>query len=84
MTLHVQGLVCTLCARRVAASLNQLDGVEAASCDLDSGSAAVRLSSDLDAATLRAAVVRAAVAMPLRRMVARLAGGAGITDRAGG
>ncbi len=72
-TLVVQGLVCTFCARRVTASLNRLDGVESVSCNLDSGTATLQIRGDLGEETLRAAVIRAAVAMPLRRVITRLA-----------
>ena len=71
-TVEIDGLVCSLCASRVAAALGKVDGVEAARCDLETGSAEVQLSRPVDSSALAAAVVRAAIAMPIRHAIERI------------
>lgn len=66
-TLQIEGLFCGVCANRVSASLNNIDSVESASCDLESATATVSLNGPVDEAALRQAVLDAAYAKPLRR-----------------
>lgn len=68
--LHIEGLVCTLCAKRTATALRQVEGVGDAVCDLEAGTAAVTLDRPVDPATLEQAVRDAAIALPLRRLLA--------------
>ncbi|HEY8489688.1 MAG TPA: heavy metal-associated domain-containing protein [Dehalococcoidia bacterium] len=77
---RVEGLVCSACAARVERSLRRVPGVEAARVDLRTGVAAVRRRPDVPDAALEAAVRRAALLMPLRRLLAAL-GGAGPVRR---
>lgn len=77
-TLQIEGLFCGVCASRVTASLNRLDGVESASCDLDSAAATVKLTKPVEETALRQAVVDAAYAMPLRRAAERAARSVGL------
>ncbi|MCY3920818.1 MAG: heavy-metal-associated domain-containing protein [Chloroflexi bacterium] len=77
-TLQIEGLFCGVCANRVTNSLNQLDAVEAASCDLESATATVRLSRPIDEDELRQAVFDAAWAKPLRRTAERAARAVGL------
>ena len=77
-TLAIAGLFCGICANRVSASLNGLDAVESASCDLDGGTAVVRLRDQVDEDALHEAVLRAAIAMPLRRATERVARAIGL------
>ncbi len=72
-TLQVDGLFCGLCARRVSSSLSKLDSVTSATCDLDTATATVQLGGRVDEAELKQAVLDAAIAMPLRRLVERVA-----------
>ena len=73
-TLEIDGLVCSICANRVRASLRDLDGVADAECSLDSGIATVTLTqSELDSATLTGAVESVAILTPVRRMLAAVA-----------
>ena len=72
-TLEIKGLFCGICANRVAASLTNLDGVESASCNLETARAEVQLSSPVDEAALRQAVLDAVIAQPLRLAVERAA-----------
>lgn len=77
-TLQIEGLFCGVCANRVTNSLNQLDAVEAASCDLETATATVRLSGPVDEDELRQAVFDAAYANPLRRAAERAARSVGL------
>ncbi len=77
-TLQIDGLFCGVCANRVSNSLSRLDGVESASCDLESAIATVRLSGTVDEAELRQAVLDAAYAKPLRRAAERAARAVGL------
>ena len=77
-TLKVDGLFCGVCANRVTASLNRLDAVESASCDLDSATATVKLRGPVDQQDLRQAVFDAAYAKPLRRAAERAARAVGL------
>ena len=77
-TLQIEGLFCGVCANRVTNSLNQLDAVESASCDLESAQATVRLASPVDEHELRQAVLDAAYAKPLRRAAERAARAVGL------
>lgn len=77
-TLQIEGLFCGVCASRVSNSLNKLDGVESASCDLESATASVRLSRPVEEQVLRQAVFDAAVAMPVRRAAERAATAVGL------
>ncbi len=70
-TLEIQGLFCGICANRVSDSLANLKGVESASCNLETAQAEVQLSSSVDEAALRQAVLDAAIAQPLRLAVER-------------
>lgn len=77
-TLEIEGLFCGVCANRVTASLNRLDGVESASCDLENATATIKLNSNVEPEELRAAVIRAAYAMPARRAAERAARAVGL------
>ena len=77
-TLQIDGLFCGVCANRVSNSLSRLDGVESASCDLETAIATVRLSGAVDEAELRQAVLDAAYAKPLRRAAERAARAVGL------
>ncbi len=73
-TLAVDGLVCSICARRVRDSLRLLDGVAEAECSLDSGMATVRLTDpELAPERLTGAVESAAILTPVRRLLAAAA-----------
>ncbi len=77
-TLQIEGLFCGVCANRVTNSLTQLDGVESASCDLESAQATVQLTGPVDEHELRQAVLDAAYAKPLRRAAERAARAVGL------
>ena len=77
-TLQIEGLFCGVCASRVTNSLNQLDAVESASCDLESAQATVMLIGPVDEHELRQAVLDAAYAKPLRRAAERAARAVGL------
>lgn len=73
-TLQIDGLVCSICANRVSASLRALDGVAGAECSLDSGIATVTLTGRPPAPqTLARAVESAAILTPVRRLLAAIA-----------
>ena len=72
-TLQIEGLFCAVCANRVTASLSRVEGVQSASCDLESATATVQLSGPVDEVELRQAVFDAAYAKPLRRAAERAA-----------
>ena len=71
--MQIEGLFCAVCANRVTASLSRVEGVQSASCDLESAMATVQLSGPVDEAELRQAVFDAAYAKPLRRAAERAA-----------
>ncbi len=77
-TLEIEGLFCKVCANRVTNSLSQLDAVESASCDLETATATVHLKNEVSEEELRAAVVRAAYALPARRAAERVADALGL------
>lgn len=69
--LALDGLVCDrMCAARARSSLQRLPGVRAASVDFTAATALVE-GAALPAAAYDRALRRAAVAMPLRRLLAR-------------
>ncbi len=72
---QLRGVVCGVCAARSRRALEGIPGVEAASVDLDSGRATLRLSPGavVDQEHLRRALERAVVAMPVRRLIERIA-----------
>ena len=76
--LEIEGLFCGVCAMRVTNELNKLDGVESASCDLESATASVQLSGSVSEAELRQAVIDAAAGMPIRRAADRAARSVGL------
>ena len=74
-TIAVQGLFCSICAARVQASLRALPGVQAATCSLATQQATVQFDPDrCDPGRLEQAVRDAALALPLRRLIAAAAG----------
>ncbi len=73
-TLRVDGLVCSLCARRVSSALERVDGVIEAECDLNSGTAVVRTRGSVNDDALTSAVTAAAIAMPVRRVLGWMSG----------
>ncbi|MDE2746911.1 MAG: heavy-metal-associated domain-containing protein [Chloroflexota bacterium] len=77
-TLQIDGLFCAVCANRVSSSLNRLDAVESATCDLETATATVQLSGPIDEDELRQAVLDAAYAKPLRRVAERAARAVGL------
>ncbi len=73
-TIAVRGLLCALCAARVQRSLAALPGVVSARCDLESQRAVIVYDpSRCSEAALVDAVTAATIAMPLRRLLRRLA-----------
>ena len=75
-TLRIEGLVCSACAANVERHLRAVHGVESASVDLDSGEACVVYNTaEASPDALVQAVEGAALLRPLRRLLARLAGG---------
>ena len=72
-TLEIDGLVCGICSSRVAAALKGVAGVEDAHCDLETSTARVSLSRQVDADALASAVAGSVIAMPARRAIDRLA-----------
>ena len=73
-TLAVDGLVCGLCAARTRAALAGVEGVRRVDVDLGRGVAVVEHDGEtprLDA--MRGALDRVVVAMPLRRLLERVA-----------
>jgi len=75
-TLRIEGLVCSACAANVERHLRGVEGVESAQVDLDSGAACVVYNAaQASPDALVRAVEGAVLLRPLRRLVARLAGG---------
>ena len=73
--IRIDGLVCAVCASRVQAALAATPGVESATCDLPSGLARVHFDATrIDAGDLPARAEGAVILMPLRRVLARVAG----------
>ena len=58
-TLHVEGMMCEHCVKRVKKALEGVEGVEEAVVDLDAGTATAKLSHDVPDEALKAAVVDA-------------------------
>ena len=58
-TLHVEGMMCEHCVKRVKKALEGVEGVEEAVVDLDAGTATAKLSRDVPNEALKAAVVDA-------------------------
>lgn len=81
---RVEGLVCDLCAARVARALHGVPGVESVRVDLDAGVAEVRRRPDVPDGALEAAVRRAALFMRARRWLAALAQRAPVRRARGG
>lgn len=73
-TIAVRGLLCSICAARVRASLQALPGVQAATCSLATQQATVQFDpARCDPGRLEQAVRDAALALPLRRLIAAAA-----------
>ena len=73
-TIAVRGLLCSICAARVRASLRALPGVQTAACSLATQQATVQFdSARCDPGRLEQAVREAAIALPLRRLIAAAA-----------
>lgn len=73
LDVRVDGLVCGVCAARTASALRSVPGVEAATVDLATGRASVRLreGATADEAAMQAAVERAVIGMGVRRWLER-------------
>jgi copper chaperone CopZ len=69
---RIDGLLCSACATRTEGFLARVPGVDWARVDLDAGRAVVRRAEGVGDEELEAAVRRAALFMPLRRLLARL------------
>lgn len=73
-TIAVRGLLCSICAARVRASLRALPGVHAAACSLATQQATVQFDpARCDPDRLEQAVCEAALVLPLRRLIAAAA-----------
>ncbi len=55
-TMEISGMMCVRCEARVKKALEALEGVAAAEVSHEKGTAVVRLSQDVAAETLKAAV----------------------------
>ncbi|MGL6110380.1 MAG: heavy metal translocating P-type ATPase [Rubrivivax sp.] len=64
LTLPIEGMTCASCSARVERALERVPGVHQVSVNLASESAAVELSTPVDAATLTAAIEKAGYAVP--------------------
>ena len=74
-TLHVDGLLCSVCAARVQAALESLPGVRKARVDLNAGSAIVEHDrARAGTPALVEAVESRVELLPLRRVLAGLGG----------
>ena len=74
-TLHVEGLLCSVCAARVQAALEAMPGVRKARVDLSAGSAIVEHDrARAGTPALVEAVESRVVLRPLRRVLAGLGG----------
>ena len=70
-TLHVEGLLCSVCAARVQAALESMPGVRKARVDLNAGSATVEHDrACAGTPALVTAVESRVVLRPLRRVLA--------------
>ena len=75
-TLQIEGLVCSACAANVERHLRGVAGVESAEVDLDTGEACVVYNaSQASPDALVRAVEGAVLLRPVRRLLARIAGG---------
>ena len=73
-TFAVDGLVCGLCATRTRTALTGVEGVRDVRVDLERGVAVVEHEGDLPRlATLQGALDRTVIALPVRRLIDRLA-----------
>lgn len=73
--LHIDGLLCSLCAANVNGRLEAVEGVHSANVDLEAGIATVSYEGErVDANELIAAVEGAVKLKPVRRLLARLGG----------
>ena len=74
-TLRIEGLLCSACAANVRGRLERVEGVQSAQVDLEHGKAQVRYDpARATPEALTAAVERAVVLRPARRLLATLAG----------
>ena len=74
-TLRIEGLVCSACAANVRRHLEAVDGVRSAQVDLERGEAQVGYDPARAGPTaLIAAVERAALLRPARRLLAAIGG----------
>ena len=70
-TVHIDGLVCSVCASNVRSGFEQLDGVRSATVDLDSGEARIEYDPDrVRPEDLVAAVERIVLFPKARRLLA--------------
>jgi len=70
-TVHIDGLVCSVCASNVRRGFEQLDGVRSADVDLESGEARIEFDpSRVAAEDLVAAVERKVLFPKARRLLA--------------
>lgn len=83
LLLHVEGLVCGVCAGRAAGALRSVPGVASAEVDLDSGQARLVLDegAEVELATLQDAVEGVVVGMRVRRWIERAVHGAAEAER---
>lgn len=73
-TFAVDGLVCGLCATRTRTALASVEGVRNVAVDLERGLAEVEHEGDLPRpAVLQDALDRTVIALPVRRLIDRLA-----------
>ena len=69
----VDGLVCETCADRASRALADVEGVRDVEIDLDRGVASVEHDGELPRLTaMQSAIDRVSVALPVRRLLARL------------
>jgi len=74
-TVAVRGLVCGVCAMRTASALRSIPGVESAQVDLRTAQATLRLApgASVNNEELQRSLEGVVIAMPLRRIIARIA-----------
>lgn len=72
--LQVRGMVCGVCAMRTRSALLATPGVEAASVDLDAGTARLHLEAGehVDVDGLQQSLDRVVIALPVRRALERV------------
>ena len=81
-TMHIDGLVCSVCASNVRRGFEQLDGVRSADVDLESGEARIEYDpSRVAPEDLVAAVERKVLLPKARRLLATIAGRASVRRR---